>query len=86
MEVGGQLHVLATLMIGFEVLTATVIKHSMFWDIMLCSPWSQPTWHAYSLLNARFLCSLFFNDEDGCDKFVQNVDWLLTDYMVVYPR
>jgi hypothetical protein len=73
MEVSGQLHILATLKIGSKVLTATVIKHSMFWDVMLCSPWSQPTCHACGLLHACFLHGLFFNHGSGCHKFLQNV-------------
>jgi hypothetical protein len=29
---------------------------------------------------------LFFDPEDGGDIFFQNVGWLSTDYMALYPR
>jgi hypothetical protein len=33
-----------------------------------------------------FLLGLFFDPEDGGDKFLRNSSWLSLDYMVLYPR
>jgi hypothetical protein len=38
------------------------------------------------LINAGFLFGLVFNPEYGGDTFLQNVRWLSTDYMPLYPR
>jgi hypothetical protein len=46
--------------VGFEVLTAVVMKSSIFWDIMLYSPLEVNQLTCYLLL-AGFL----FNTEDG---------------------
>jgi hypothetical protein len=43
---------------GFEVLTAVVMKSTVFWDIMPCSPLR---------VNRRF------DPEDGGDMFLRNV-------------
>jgi hypothetical protein len=32
------------------------------------------------------LFDLFFDPEDGCGMFLQNIDWLSLDYMALYPR
>jgi hypothetical protein len=45
---------------------------SIFWDIIPCS------------LHANFLLGLFFDPEDGGDMFLWNVEWLLSDYMMLY--
>jgi hypothetical protein len=40
----------------------------------------------YSLFHADFLFRPFIYPEDGGDIFLQNIDWLSTEYMVLYPR
>jgi hypothetical protein len=50
-------------LVGFEVITAVVMKSYIFWDIMLCS----------LLLAICFMLGLFFDPEDGGDMFLQNV-------------
>jgi hypothetical protein len=52
--------------IGFEVLTAVVIKTSIIWDIM------HNVKHC-CLLHAGFLLGLFFDPEYGGDIFLRNV-------------
>jgi hypothetical protein len=75
--------------VGFEVLTAVAMKSSVFWDITLCSPLSQPIIRknmsppssglkskpsfACHLLHAGFLLGVFFNPEDGGNMFLSNV-------------
>jgi hypothetical protein len=53
-------------------------------------PSKKPAWNrycsAYYLFHSTFLLALFFNPEDGDDMFLQNVGWLSTAYMVLYPR
>jgi hypothetical protein len=39
-----------------------------------------------ALLSAGFLLGLFFDLEDGGDKFLLNVGSLSTDYTAIYPR
>jgi hypothetical protein len=52
------------IIVGFEVLTAVVMKSTIFWDIKPCSPLS---------VNRRFLLNLFLDPEDGGDVFLRNV-------------
>jgi hypothetical protein len=35
---------------------------------------------------AGFLLGLFFDPEDGCDKLLQNIGWLSTDYTELHRR
>jgi hypothetical protein len=55
--------------VGFEVLTAVVMKSTIFWDITLCSPLKVNR----RCFHAVFLLSLFFDPEDGGDMFLRNV-------------
>jgi hypothetical protein len=88
---------LAYLRVGFEFLTAVVMKSSIFWDITPCSPLK---------VNWRFggTCRLHLqgrkisrarnqresrwqaDPEDGGDMFLRNVGWNSTDYTASYPR
>jgi hypothetical protein len=70
--------------IGFEVLTAVVMKSYIFWDVMSYSlfkvDWcSRGTCH--HLQASGFLLRLFFDHEDGGDIFLWNVSCLSVDYM-----
>jgi hypothetical protein len=40
----------------------------------------------YSLLHAGFLRGLFFGPENEDNTFLQNIDWLWTEYVTLYPR
>jgi hypothetical protein len=65
--------------VGFEVLTAVVMKSTIFWVITPCSPVkvNRRFGGTYRLLAACFhsvfLLDLFFDPEEGGDKFLQNV-------------
>jgi hypothetical protein len=75
--------------VGFEVLTAAVMKSTIFWDIMPCSVLkiNQRFGGTYRLhIHAGFLLDLFFDPEDGCDMFFRNASLLSTDYTAIYPR
>jgi hypothetical protein len=41
---------------------------------------------AYYLFHAGFLLSLFFNHEDGGNKFLQNISWLSIEYRVISQK
>jgi hypothetical protein len=58
--------------VGFEVLTALVMKSSLFWAITPCSPFEVNQLACY-LLHAGFLLGLFFDAEDGGATFLRNV-------------
>jgi hypothetical protein len=64
--------------VGFEVLTAVVMKSTIFWDITqnICLP------PAFTLIS----CSAIFDPEDGGDMFLRNVGSYSTDYKALYPR
>jgi hypothetical protein len=47
--------------VGFEVLTAVVMRSTIFWDIRPCY-----------LLSRSFLLGLFFDTEDGGDMYFRN--------------
>jgi hypothetical protein len=79
--------------VGFEVLTAVIMKSTIFWDITPCRPLSQPTFRRKisialiaSCFHADFFLDLFFYPEDGGDMFLRNVGRLSTDYMALCPR
>jgi hypothetical protein len=65
--------------VGFDVLTAMVMKSTIFWDIRPCSPlkvkrrFGGTCGSACRLLHAGFLLGLLFDPEDGEDIFLQNV-------------
>jgi hypothetical protein len=39
-----------------------------------------------TFFHAGFLLDLFFEPEDGGDKFIRNVSWFSTKYTALYPR
>jgi hypothetical protein len=55
-----------SLLAGFEVLTAVVVKIHIFWDIT-------PYRFSYDLLHARSFLGLFFESEYGGNMFLRNV-------------
>jgi hypothetical protein len=73
--------------VRFEILTAVVMKSTIFWNITPCSPLKvKPTFRSnisstssvvgraqLSTFHAGFLISLFFDPEDGSDMFLRNV-------------
>jgi hypothetical protein len=73
--------------IGFEVLTAVVMKSPIFWNITPCIPliinrrfggprrlhFHEPTESAFYLLHTGFLLCLFFDHGDGGEMFFRNV-------------
>jgi hypothetical protein len=65
--------------VGFEVLTAVIMKNSVFWDMMLCSSLK---------VNQRSgrTCRPIFDPDDRGDLFLRNVDGLSKDYTALYPR
>jgi hypothetical protein len=71
--------------IGFEVLTAVVIKISVNRRFG-----GRPCFHLLSLLatcfEAGFSLGLFFDSEEVIDMFFRNMCWLSTDYKALYPR
>jgi hypothetical protein len=69
--------------VGVEILTAVIMKCSIFWDITPCIPLKVCS--ACNLLHAGFLLDLF-NPEDGGNIFLPNGDWILTYYLALYPR
>jgi hypothetical protein len=80
--------------VGHEVLTAVVVKSSIFWNITTCNPLkiyrcfgdSRNQCKARSkLLHAGFLLDLFFDLEYG-GMFLRNVARFLTDFAALYPR
>jgi hypothetical protein len=85
-------------MVGFEVLTAVVLKSTIFWDITPCSPLriNRPLGGAYSLsLQGRKIlppaltlvsCLAYFRPWRWRRYVLPKLRWLSTDYMVLYPR
>jgi hypothetical protein len=59
--------------IGFQVLTAVVMRGSIFWDITLCSLLKVD--RRVPLASDGFLLDLLFNHEDGGDMFLRNVGY-----------
>jgi hypothetical protein len=59
--------------VGFEVLTAVIMKSSVLWDITLCRPLEVKLSCACHLLHTGFLLGFFFDPEDGGDMFLRNV-------------
>jgi hypothetical protein len=60
--------------VGYEVLTAVVMKSYILWDITACS--ALKVYRCFlTIFFARFLLGLFFDPEDGCDMFLGNFGW-----------
>jgi hypothetical protein len=64
--------------VGFEVLTAVVMKSSVLWAIMLCSTLKVNglfggAYMFATCFHAGFLLGLFLDPEDGGDMFLRNV-------------
>jgi hypothetical protein len=66
--------------VGFEVLIAVVMKSTIVWDIMPCSPLSVN--RCFTLVSCS---AYFFDPEDGGDMFLWNIGWHSTDYTALYP-
>jgi hypothetical protein len=63
----------------FEVLTAEVIKNSVFWGVIPCSS-------VCYLFAICLLLGLLFNPGDEGHMFLPNVGWFSADYTMLYPR
>jgi hypothetical protein len=73
-------NVICGITLGFEVLTAVIMKSSIFGDITPCSPLKvyrcfRGTLQAElaTCFHAGFLLGLFFDPEDGGNMFLRNV-------------
>jgi hypothetical protein len=87
------------LLVGFEVITADIMKSSIFCDITACSPLEvyrrfggtyqdRRIRQAWSRWQAEYCFTLvsFFGPNDRSDMFLRNVRRLPKDYMPLYPR
>jgi hypothetical protein len=79
--------------VGFEVLTAVIMKSTIFWDITPCSLLrvNRRFGGTYCLhLQGRRISWARSQHEsrwqDGGDMFFRNVGWLSMDYTELYPR
>jgi hypothetical protein len=66
--------------VGFEVLTAAVMKSCIFWDIAPCSPLDVNRRFVRYLLHATFFLGLFFDPKDENYIFFCNGCWHSIDY------
>jgi hypothetical protein len=67
----------------------TVSTSVMLWMISLLTAGSKfikCESSGITCFHVGFFLGLFFSHEDVGDMFLRNVDWLSTDYMVLYPR
>jgi hypothetical protein len=65
--------------VGFEVLSAVVMKCYVFWDVRRYSP-------ACCLLRADFLLGLSFKPEDRGGKFLTKIGGFSTEFTALHPR
>jgi hypothetical protein len=87
--------------VGFEVLTGVVMKSTIFWGIISCSPLqNQPTFRGTYHLHlqgrrigrakkqseSRWQSSAYFSTMKMEAMFHRNAGWLSTDYTALYPR
>jgi hypothetical protein len=83
--------------VGFEVLTAVVIKSPILWDMSRSLRRFGETYRLHlrcqtrnlrdagsSFLHAGFLLGLVFDPEDEGGMFLRNFIWFSTDYKVFY--
>jgi hypothetical protein len=79
--------------VGFEVLTAVVLKSTIFWDITPCRPLkvNRCFGGTYRVHRQGRRISRSRNQRESkwqekpCVLFLRNVSWLSTDYMALYP-
>jgi hypothetical protein len=71
--------------VGFEVLTAVVMKVAIFWDIAPCSLQMQRRFSGTCHVLVLYLVRLIFDPEDGGDTLLRNAG-SYTDYTALYCR
>jgi hypothetical protein len=86
----------------FEIVTAVVMKNSVFWDVAPFSRWKwtdvaeedapsilrveEQVKQENSYFHSGFLLGLFFGTEDESYMFLRNVGWLPLYYTALYSR
>jgi hypothetical protein len=75
--------------LGFEILTAITMKSTVFWaaesgSLVKVHRRFGGTYHPN--LQGRSKKSEIFYPEDGSDRFLRNVGWLLSDCTLLEPR
>jgi hypothetical protein len=82
------------ILVGFEVLTAVVMRMATFWDIAPCSPFMNRRFRGtcYLLLHGRKSAEqeirvgkVVRQCSNGCNRFLRNIG-SYGNYRVTYPR